>query len=179
MDKTTSSQENVATTEHAESPSPFTVDTQMIFLTWVTFILLLVILYKFAWKPLLLVLDNRAKMVRQAVEDADKVKQELQAVAQKQEQIIREAENKAKDIIQQSRTAALDAAKVINDKAKEESKILIENAIREIKEESETAKAALRKTSADIAIGLAGKLITENLNDEKNRKLIDQLIKTI
>ena len=177
MDQTTSPHETVATVEHAESPSPFTVDTQMIFLTWVTFILLLIILYKFAWKPLLMVLDNREKMIRQAVEDADKVKLEWQQIAQKQEQLIKEAENKAKDIIQQSRQAALEAAKIINDKAKEESKILIENAVREIKEESETAKAALKKTSAEVAVALAGKLINENLNDEKNRKLVDQLIK--
>ena len=154
-------------------------DVTMMLLTWVTFLSLLAILYKFAWKPILQALDDREAAIRKAVDDADKAKAELAKTNATRAQLIAEAENKAKGIITQSRTAAVEAAKIIEQKAREEAQILLENARREIKEETQKAQSILRKESAQIAVSLASKLIDENLSTQKNQEIVNEFIKGI
>ena len=65
---------------------------------------------------------------------------------------------------------------MIEEKSRKEAQILVENAERDIGKAREKAIAALRKESADLSIALAGKLIGANLDDEKNRTMVDKLI---
>ena len=155
------------------------INKQMVLWTWVTFGLVLVVLYKFAWKPILAALDEREKGIRDSVENAEKIRTELEQVEGKREKLIKEADDKAKEIITTARKAAVEASKVIENKAKEEANILLENANREIKASKEKAEATLRRDSAELAIALAGKLIGKNLDDTKNRALTEQLISKI
>jgi len=154
-------------------------DLNMLILTWVTFFLLLAVLHKFAWKPILSALDAREKHIRDSIEDADKIKAEMEKLAETQKQLMDETGEKAKAIMDESRQAAKEAANTIQEKAKEESKIILENARREINEEKEKAQSELREESAEIAVALAGKIIEQNLDKEKNRKLINQYINDI
>ena len=151
----------------------------MLVLTWITFFALLAVLQKFAWKPILNGLDKREEDIRKAVEHAEQIKNELAQIEQKRSEVLTEAAHKAKEIVDQSRKAAIEAANTIQQKAREESKILFENAQREIKESVEKARADLREETAHMAVHLAGKLIQENLDKDKNQKLITQLIKQI
>jgi len=166
-------------THLSSEPGFFTADITMLILTWVTFFLLLAILHKFAWKPILAALDQREKAISKSVEDADKIKAELEKLEETSRTILNRAEAKAKEVLDQSRRAAVEAAKIIEQKVREESKILMENARREINEEKEKAQAELREESANIAVELAGKIIDENLDSEKNRKLVNRFIKEI
>ncbi len=154
-------------------------DVSMLILTWVTFFLLLIVLYKLAWKPILSALDAREKSIRDAVGEAEKIRQELLKIDEVRKRSLKDAEEKSKEIIVQARNGAVEAARIIHEKSKEEAQILLENARREIKNEVEKAQADLRQESAQIAVLLAGKLIEKNLDDEKNRKLIDELIRDI
>ncbi len=154
-------------------------ENMLVLLTWTAFFLLLFVLNKFAWKPILAGLDQREELIRKSVEEAQQIKDELNKINQKRQQVLAEAEAKSKDIIDQSRKAALEAAGHITRKAKEESKILVENAQREIKEAIFAAQTQLKMTSANLAIDIAGKLIKENLDNEKNRKLIKELVQDL
>ncbi len=153
----------------------FTPDVAMVILTWITFFLLLAVLYKFAWKPILKALDEREESIRRSVESADKIKEELARIQETRNQFIREAEEKARNIISESKEAAVQIAQGIQNKAKEEAGILLENARHDIKEEAQKARIVLRQESARIAVELAGKLIEKNLDTDTNRKLIGKL----
>ena len=87
-----------------------------------------------------------------------------------------EADNQAKDIIAAARRAAEEAGRVIEEKSRKEAQLLVENAERDIGKARDKAVATLRKESADLSIALAGKLIGANLDDEKNRSMVDKLI---
>ena len=174
--ETTASVKEAASSHETGFMSP---EITLIILTWVTFFAVLAILHKFAWKPILAALDAREDMIRKAVEDADKAKEELNRINETRHKLITEAEVKAKEIIEQSRKAAVEAAKTIEQKTREEAKIMLQNAQREIHEEVEKAQAKLRRESAEIVVDLASKLIQENLDNEKNRKLVDRFIKEI
>ena len=169
----------VSTSHSAKEPDFMDPHATMLVLTWVVFFSLVVVLHKFAWKPILAALEKREEDIRKAVEYADKIKEELANIHEQQKQILTEATLKARDIVDQSRKAAVEAAHSIQHKAKKESEIILENAQRQIKEELERAKSQLRETAADIAITVASKLIEKNLDDEKNRELTNQLIKEI
>jgi F-type H+-transporting ATPase subunit b len=140
---------------------------------------LLGVLYKFAWRPILQLLDAREESIRKSLEDADRIKAEMEHLDQKCAQIVSGAQAQASVIIDQSRKTARNAAQIIENKAREEAKIALENTIRDIKEETQSAQARLRKESANIAVELAGKIIEENMSTEKNRALINKYIEKI
>lgn len=157
----------------------FSPDANMLILTWVTFFILLAVLHKFAWKPILKTLSDREESIRKSLDDVDRIKREMTALNETRARLIAEAEGKAADIIGQSRKAAVEAARIIEHKAKEEAKISVENALREIKEETQKARMRLREEGAQIAVELAGKLIEANLDTENNRELVNQAIRKI
>ena len=154
-------------------------DLGMLLLTWVVFFLLLGILYKFAWKPILVALDAREQSIRKSVDDVERIKREVEAIEQTRKQLINAAHTESKEIIDRSRNAARDAANIIEQKARETAKISLENALRDIREETQKAQAQLRREGAHIAIELASKLIEENMDTERNQKTVNRLIKEI
>lgn len=164
--------------EHPENVIPgfLAPDVTLLITTWFCFFMVLIILSKFAWKPILAIIDAREDHIKKSVEDADKIRAEMATLAEKQKQMLEESESKAKTIIEDSRRAAKDAAKHITDEAKKESQIILENAQRDMREELKEAQATLREESANIAIELADKILGEHLDESKNRKLISKYI---
>lgn len=178
----TNSETTVVPSGHGSSSHEkgfFSPDMNMVLLTWVTFFLLLAVLYKFAWKPILNILDEREESIRKSLEDVDRIKNELEGLDAKCTQLIAEADRKATEAIGRSRKAAKEAANIIENKARQEAQISLENALRDIKEETQKARVKLREESAQIAVGLAGKLIEENIDADKNRSLINSFIKKL
>ena len=162
--------------DHHQAAGPMDVSGEMFLWTLITFTVVAIILSKIAWRPILTALDKREETIRKSIEDAEKVEQEMAAIDGSRKRIIAEADDKAKDIVGRARQAGVEAERVIKDKAREEAGILLENANREINAVREKAAADLRKESVETAIALASKLIGENLDDEKQRRLSDQLI---
>src|SRR3989442_10405107 len=80
--------------------------------TIITFLFLLALLAKFAWKPLLQALESRQESIRKSLDDADRAKKELERLQQESTQIIQQARSTAESIIEKSRS---DAEKVRED----------------------------------------------------------------
>lgn len=159
--------------------NPVNVTPQMVGLTWITFLLMAVVLYKVAWKPILGALEKREEDLRKAIENAQKTREELAKIDETRQKIVSEADAKAHEIVNAARQAAVDAASVIEQKAREESQILLENAQREIRTAQEKAIASLRKESADLAVQMARKVIGDNLDEARSRALTDKLIREL
>ena len=157
----------------------FKPDIIMSILTWVTFFILLVILKKFAWKPILKGLDDREEHIRKSLQEADQAKEQLAQIEKKKIQILEEAKTQANAIIEQSRKMGSELATQIEGRAKKSAEGIISSAHQEIEVECERARKELRKESVQIAVSLAEKILKENLDTEKNRNLIDQAIKDI
>lgn len=162
-----------------EQPGLLAPDLQLLFLTWFTFFILLGILAKYAWKPILANLESREQAIRNSLEEADKVREEYSNIDNKRKQILTQANHEAKEVVDKSRQTAINLARVIDRKAKEEAQITLTNAEREIKAELKKAEASLREKSADIAVELAGKIVSKNLDSQGHRQLVDRLIDEI
>lgn len=166
-------------TPESQHPGILSPDVTLVILTWVSFFSLLVILHRFAWKPILAGLKQREDYIRKSLEDADKVNTQLAEVDAAKEQILDEAKQKASVIIEQSRKTGNELAGQIEQRAKKNAEEIINSAHQEIEGERERVRNALKKESAQTAVSLAEKILKENLDTEKNRKLINQAIKDI
>jgi len=160
-----------------KEPGIISPDVGMMVLTWVTFFLLLAVLYKYAWKPILSGLDAREETIRRSLEEAQQARDELAKVHIETQKMIVAADEKAKHIVDRARKAAVEAARVIEHKANEEAQIILKNAEHEIEAMKDKAIVTLRKESVDLAVSLAEKIIDEELDKEKHRTFVDKLIK--
>jgi len=151
----------------------------LIIWTIITFVVVLYILKSKAWGPLLKALDERDQGIRDALASADRAKLEAQEALQANQKILQEARSEARQIIQDARAASAKVGQDIVDKAQEKSQQLEEQARRTIENEKRVALTELRREVADLAVQAAGTIIDANLDNEQNRKLVDDLINNI
>jgi len=145
----------------------------------VTFVLLLLILKKFAWTPILDALDARETAVRDSLDQATRIQAENARIQDEQARLLSEARAEAGRVIQAAREAGEALKKSLEASAQDEKRRILASAQQEIEAQTAAAVATLRKTTADLSIGIAGKLSRQNLDDARNRALVDQLIQEV
>src|SRR6266699_3814827 len=121
--------------------------------TILTFLILVGLLAKFAWRPLLAALDERQSSIRKALDDARKAKQELEAIHAESAKLLAQARSEAAG--------------------------LMRNAERQIELETTRALQQIRQEAVDISIGIASKLLQRNVSKEDNERLIEETFKQL
>ena len=147
--------------------------------TILTFLVLVGLLTKFAWRPLLQALDSRQQRIQQALDDAERAKQELERLNQESAQIIRQARVEADQIVAMSRSDAERLREEMRQKARAEADGIVKTAERQIQLETARAIQQIRHEAADLSVAIASKLIQRNLTKEDNEKLIDEALKQL
>jgi F-type H+-transporting ATPase subunit b len=145
----------------------------------VVFALLLLILKKYAWTPILDALDAREKTVRDSLEQASRIQSENVRLAEEQGKILAEARAQAGQVLQNAREAGESLRKSLEQAAQDEKRRILDSATQEIEAQKRAAMAELRKTTAELSVGIAEKLIRQNLDDARNRALVEQLVKEV
>ena len=147
--------------------------------TIVTFLVLLALLAKFAWKPLLDALETRQNAIRKSLDDAQQAKQELERLNAESAQIIARARVDADAIITQSRADGERLREEIRQKARGEADLIVKNAERQIQLETSRAIEQIRHEAVDLSVMIASKIIQRNLTKEDNERLIDEALKQV
>jgi F-type H+-transporting ATPase subunit b len=147
--------------------------------TIVTFLVLLALLAKFAWRPLLEALENRQASIRKSLDDAAQAKVELEKLHEQSAQILREARVEAESIITKSRADAERLRAEMKDKARVEADGIVRNAERQIQLETTRALQQIRTEAVDLSVMIASKIIQRNLSKEDNERLIDEALKQV
>ena len=155
------------------------VDPGLFIWTIVTFLVLLGLLAKFAWGPLLKALEERQEMIRKSLDDADQATQDLKRLHQESAQIIAAARADAQSIVAKSRVAAETVREDLKQKAKEEADALVRGAQRQIRLETARAVQQIRHEVVDLSLAVASKLIKKNLTQEDNDALIQDSLTQI
>ena len=151
----------------------------MVIWTWIIFAALFFVLWKFAFGPIMQGLESREQTIRQSLDQAEQAREQLEQIEKTQEELIAKAQHDAKEIIEEARKAADEVSRSVKQKANEEAQVLIYNAEREIQEKQGIARLQLRQESADLAVAVAGKILSEKLDDEHTQKLTEKLINEI
>lgn len=144
--------------------------------TIITFLVLLGLLAKFAWRPLLEALESRQQAIRKALDDAQQAKQDLERLEQESAQIIRKARAEAEALITQSRADADRLREEIRQKAKDEADGILRNAERQIQLETGRALQQIRSEAVDLSVMIASKIIQRNITKEDNDRLIQDAL---
>ena len=144
--------------------------------TILTFLVLLALLSKFAWRPLLVALHNRQERIRLSLEGAKAASEEMERARREAAEMLRQARIEADGIVSASRSDAERAREEIKQKARTEAAGIIAAAERRIEVEASQARQQVRQEAADLSILIASKLIRRNLSPADNRALIDDVI---
>lgn len=147
-----------------------------IIVTVVIFLILLVLLKKFAWGPLMGVMDQRAEMIATEIEQAEKSRIESKELLEEQRSLLKEARNDAQAIVENAREQGESQREDIVKVARNEVARLKEEATLEIASEREKAVAAVREEFVSLSILAASKVLGKELSEEDNRALIEETI---
>ncbi|NND02880.1 MAG: F0F1 ATP synthase subunit B [Acidimicrobiia bacterium] len=150
----------------------FAVDTGLIIWTWATFLVLLFVLWRFAWKPLLGALEAREKRIRDSITEARQLREEAEESAAEHRRQLAEARREAQQIVADGREAGQKVRADIEEKARTEGAAMIERAKREIAQEKASALEELRKHSVELALSAASQLMGQKLDGEVDRGLV-------
>jgi F-type H+-transporting ATPase subunit b len=144
--------------------------------TIVTFLVLLALLTKFAWRPLLDALQKRQETIDQALQGAMQARAELERLNQESQQIIRRAHADAEAIISSTRVDAERLREEMKQTAKAEAANIVKNAERQIQYETQRALQQIRHEAVDLSVAIASKLLQRNLTREDNERLIEEAL---
>ena len=147
--------------------------------TIATFLVLLWLLAKFAWKPLLRALEERQDSIRKSLDDAQQAKQELERLHVESQKILAVARAQADTILSETRSDANRLRDELKQKAQAEAAGIVKNAERQIEMETARALQQIRNEAVDISIAIASKLLQRNVSKEDNERLIEETFREI
>ncbi|MEA2636502.1 MAG: F-type H+-transporting ATPase subunit b [Chloroflexota bacterium] len=140
------------------------------------FLVMLGVLYRFAWGPLLKILNERRERIQQGVEATERAKRELEEAERERQAKLEEARREAQAMLDRIAKQGEDIRKELETKAREQADALIARARAEIQQERQKAVQDLRLQVADLAVMAAGRIIGESLDAKKHRELIERAI---
>src|ERR1700726_6332 len=147
--------------------------------TILTFLVLLTLLAKFAWGPLLRALESRQEMIRKSLDDAEEAGRELEPLHLESAQILKQARVQGESIMSQSRSDAERLREELKQKARAEADTIVRTAGRQIQLETAQALQQIRREADDLSVLIASKLIQRNLSKEDNDRLIEDALKQV
>lgn len=145
----------------------------------IIFLALAFLLMKFAWKPLLAMLEKREDNIRHALSDAEKARDELANIKEDTEKLLIEARNESQAIVTAGKKNAERMKDEIIEKAQSKSDAILVDAKNQIEIEKDRAIADVKAEVINLSMEVAKKLIKKNLSTEDNLKLINDSISSI
>jgi len=165
---------------HTAQVSPFfRLDPGLGIWFWVVFFVFIFLLWKFAYKPVVNMLDERKRSIKQSLDDAEAARKSLEEAVDKQRHLIEEGRRRAVEITEKATESATMMANQIREKAREESEKMIESARMQIQRQKEKAISELKSEVVNLAVSVASELIKANLDDDANQKLVSEYIEDI
>jgi F-type H+-transporting ATPase subunit b len=167
----------IAAAAAGERASIMDIHPGLTFWTIVTFVVVAFVLKKAAWKPILGMLDERERTIRDTIESARRERAEAERLLAEQKESIAEARREAADLVRKNQ-AEVEAAKQAGmTQAKKDAEEYLAAARKAIQEERVKAVAEVRAVAVDLALATAGKLLEVNLDDAKQRQLAEDFLK--
>ena len=143
----------------------------------VLFVLLLLLLKKYAWKPILDALNSREEGIQNALDEADKARQEMLDLQSSNEQILKDARAERDSLLKDARMIKEKTISEAKDEAKAQSNKIIEQAKQTIQNEKLAAITELKNQVAELSIGIAEKIMKDELSDkDKQVELIEKML---
>jgi len=145
----------------------------------ISFAILYWLLKKYAFGPLLGVMQKRQEKIAKQIEDAEKNNREAERLLQEQQVLLNNARSEAQIILENAQRQAAKNAEDILAEAKNEAERMKEKAVAEILLEKERALHSIKEQIANISVLIAEKIIEKELDDKGQTKLVEQFVKQV
>ena len=165
--------------ERHESVNLLSPNTGLMFWTLLIFIVLFFILQRFAFKPLTAAVEARERALEEAIQGAQRDREEAARHLQDQIKALEAARAEAQRVIADGRTTGEKLRAEMLEQTKQQQHELLERARVEIDNERLRAIADLRREAVDLALAGASRVIERNLDDQTNRKLVESFLSTV
>jgi F-type H+-transporting ATPase subunit b len=163
----------------AEALSPFAGNLGNAIWTLAIFVIVIIVLGKFAWGPVLGLLQQREEFIHRALADAKHDRDEAEARLKEYAAKLQSAHVEAGTLIEEARRDAERLREEIRQRAKTEADKMITNAERQIQLQTSHALEQIRREAVDLSVMIASKIIQRNLSKADNEKLIDEALKQV
>jgi F-type H+-transporting ATPase subunit b len=167
-----------AAEEHGGGGGLINIDKSLI-IQVINFLILLFVLHRLLYKPLLAKMDERSNAIRKSLEEAQAARAEAARAQEENAARLRAAYAEAAAIREQALRDAQDEARKQIESAQAQSRKLVEDTKSQLDGEIRRAREELRREVADLAIGVAEKLVRQSLRDEDHRRIVDDAIASL
>ena len=155
-----------------------TFDPGLIIWTTIIFTLLLIVLKKFAWQPILTAVDERNKSIDEALKSAEKAKQEMEQLNADNEKVLLQAKQERDVLLKEAREIKEDILNKAKEQANTEADKILQSAKEQITNEKMKAITELKNSVAELSIGIAEKILKSELADQqRHNELIASSLK--
>ena len=157
----------------------FQAEPGLMIWTVISFVILLVLLWKVAYKPITGALQKREETIRNTLEEAKKNRESAEALVEKYEAQIAQARDEAQKILAEGKMLGENVRKEIIQKAHEEANQIVKRAQEEIGFQKEKALMELKERIADLTIMAASKVVAKTLDKKDHEQLLDEYVSKV
>ncbi|TDF93550.1 F0F1 ATP synthase subunit B [Paenibacillus piri] len=149
------------------------------FIQIIAFLILYLLLQKFAFGPLFGMMEKRRQLVKDQIESAENNRKQSEQLLEEQKQALQQTRKEAHDIIEQAKQTSTKQADEIVAAAREEANRVKEAAIRDIETEKNKAVAALRSQVSAMSVLIASKIIEKQIDEKSQEQLVEHYLKEV
>ena len=157
----------------------FQAEPGLMIWTVISFVILLILLWKVAYKPITRALKKREETIRNTLEEAKKNRESAEALVEKYEAQIAQARDEAQKILAEGKMLGENVRKEIIQKAHEEANQIVKRAQEEIEFQKEKALMELKERIADLTIMAASKVVAKTLDKKDHEQLLDEYVSKV
>jgi F-type H+-transporting ATPase subunit b len=148
----------------------------LMFWTWLIFLLLLFVLRRWAWGPILGALESREKRIQETLDGAARDREQAGRLLDEHRQMLDESRDQAQHILADTRKAAEALRAEMLDAARGQKDQIVASAREDIERERDEALDALRREAVDLSISAAGRVLRKELDSEENRRIVEEYL---
>lgn len=152
------------------------INVPIIIGTVINFLVLIIILKIFLFKPVNKIIDNRRNEIENSITQAEKDKKDAEQYRIQSEKLTQDAKMEGKHIVEVYKAKAEKVSKEIVGNAHEEAQLIMDRAKREIEIQREKAEDEIRTEAINLAVELSKKVLLETIDEAKHRKMIEEFI---
>jgi F-type H+-transporting ATPase subunit b len=145
----------------------------------ITFLVLLGVLSKFAWGPIVKLLDERTRTIHDAIDSARKERAEAERLLAEQKEALVRATREAAELAKRNQQEVEVLRQELTARARKEAAELVADARKQIVEEKSKAVGELRGMAVDLAIDAAARLVKSSLDEKAQRQLVEDFMKQL
>jgi F-type H+-transporting ATPase subunit b len=155
----------------------FHIELNLLLAQLVNFAIVLLVLYKFAYKPILKILNDRTKKIEKGLKDSEEATKKLENISLSEKEILARAKKEAQEIIKKADESAKSNREVAVLETKSEAEKMLATAKKQIEQEKEKMIGEIKAEVADLVVAATGKIIGEKLDKKKDKELIEKSIR--